>query len=85
MLVNLKEILEIAEQRKIAIGAFNTPNMTCARAIIGAAEELNQPVIILHAQIHEEMGLCKMEELAPMMLAFANNAGPSTPVSGSGV
>lgn len=74
MLVNLKEILKIAEEKKIAIGAFNTPNMTSARAIIGAAEELGQPVIIMHAQIHEEMGLCKMEEVAPMMLHFAKNA-----------
>ena len=26
MLVNLKEILAIAEERKCAVGAFNTPN-----------------------------------------------------------
>ncbi len=74
MLVNLKEILEIAKEKKIAIGAFNTPNMTCARAIIAAAEELNQPVIIMHAQVHEEMGLCALDEVAPMMLGFAKKA-----------
>lgn len=74
MLVNLKEILAIAEEKNIAIGAFNTTNMTNARAIIGAAEELDQPVIIMHAQVHEEMGLCKLEEVAPMMLSFAKNA-----------
>ncbi len=74
MLVNLKEILEIAEEKKIAIGSFNTPNMTSLQAIIGAAEELNQPVIIMHAQIHEEMGLCKMEEIAPVMVMFAKKA-----------
>ncbi len=74
MLVNLKEILKIAEEKKICIGAFNTPNMTAARAIIAAAEELGQPVIIMHAQVHEEMGLCKMDEVAPMMLTFANKA-----------
>lgn len=74
MLVNLKEILEIATTKKIAIGSFNTPNMTSIRAIIGAAEELNQPVIIMHAQVHEEMGLCNMEEVAPMMLFFAKRA-----------
>lgn len=74
MLVNLKEILEIAEERKIAIGAFNIPNLTCARAIIAAAEELDQPVIVMHAQVHEEMGLCKMEEVAPIMLMFAKRA-----------
>ena len=74
MLVTLKEILKIAEERKIAIGSFNTPNMTSARAIIAAAEETNQPVIIMHAQVHEEMGLCNMEEVAPMMLFFAKRA-----------
>lgn len=78
MLVNLKEILEIAEERKCAIGAFNTPDMTCARAIIAAAEETNSPVIIMHAQVHEEMGLCDMEEVAPMMLFYAKRA--SVPV-----
>ncbi len=61
-------------KKKIAIGAFNTPNMTSARAIIGAAEELGQPVIIMHAQVHEEMGLCAMDEVAPMMLGFAKKA-----------
>ena len=74
MLVTLKEILKIAEEKKCAIGAFNTPDMTCARAIIAAAEETNSPVIIMHAQVHEEMGLCSMEEVAPMMLFYAKRA-----------
>lgn len=74
MLVTLKEICEIAEQRKISIGSFNTPNMTSLKAIIGAAEELNEPVIIMHAQVHEEMGLCRMDEIAPVMLMFAKAA-----------
>lgn len=78
MLVTLKEILEIAEERKIAIGSFNTPNMSSLKAVIDAAEETNQPVIIMHAQVHEEMGLCKMEEIAPVMLMFAKAA--SVPV-----
>ena len=65
MLVNLKEILKIAEKKKIAIGSFNTPNMTSVKAVIGAAEELGQPVIIMHAQVHEEMGLCKMKKQLP--------------------
>ncbi len=74
MLVNLKEILKIAEEKKIAIGSFNSPNLTSLKAIIGAAEELNMPVIIMHAQVHEEMGLCVMEEIAPIMLMFAKKA-----------
>lgn len=74
MLVSLKEILKIAQARKCAIGSFNTPNMTSLKAVISAAEELNEPVIIMHAQVHEEMGLCKMDEIAPVMLLFADKA-----------
>ena len=71
MLVNLKEILAIAEERKIAIGSFNSPNITSLQAIIRAAEEMNQPVILMHAQIHEELGYCKLEEIVPVMVQFA--------------
>ena len=74
MLVNLKEILKIAEENKIAIGSFNTPNLTSIKAVISAAEELNQPVILMHAEVHEEMGLCKMDEIVPVMLMFAEKA-----------
>ena len=74
MLVTLKEILKIAEDRKIAVGSFNTPNMASVKAVIAAAEDMNSPVILMHAQVHEDMGLCKMEEIAPVMLLFAKNA-----------
>lgn len=74
MLVTLKTILKIAEAKKCAIGSFNTPNLESLKAVIGAAEELNQPVILMHAQIHEEMGLCNMEKIAPIMLFMADRA-----------
>ena len=74
MLVTLSEILKIAEAKKCAIGAFNTPNSSALKAVIGAAEELDMPVIIMHAQVHEEMGLCKMDEIAPFMLYMADRA-----------
>lgn len=78
MIVNLKDILAIAEARQIAIGSFNTPNLESLSAVISAAEALDTPVIIMHAQIHEEMGLCKMEQIAPIMRLFAERA--SVPV-----
>ena len=78
MLVTLKEILKIAEEKKIAVGSFNTPNMASVKAVIGAAEELNVPVVLMHAQIHEEMGLCRMDEIAPVMNLLAQRA--SVPV-----
>ncbi len=74
MLVGLNSILKIAEANKCAIGSFNTPNMTSVQAVIAAAEELNQPVILMHAQVHEEMNLCKMEDIAPVMCLFADRA-----------
>ena len=74
MLVTLKTILKIAEAKKCAIGSFNTPNLESLKAVIGAAEELNQPVILMHAQVHEQMGLCNMEEIAPIMLFMADRA-----------
>lgn len=74
MLVTLKEILKLAEANKNAIGCFNGPNLASIRAVIYAAEELNLPVVLTHAQLHEEMGLCKLEEITPIMLQFADRA-----------
>lgn len=78
MLVTLKEILKIAEAKKCAIGSFNTPNFASLKAVLSATEERNEPVIIMHAQVHEEMGLCVMDEIAPLMLFMADRA--SVPV-----
>lgn len=46
MLVNLKDLLKRAYQRKVAIGAFNAYNLETVKAIIEAAESLNAPVIV---------------------------------------
>lgn len=72
MLVNLKEILQLAEAKKIAIGSFNTPNLESLIAVISAAEELNQPVIIMHAEVHEE--LCSLDTIGKVMVQFAKDA-----------
>ncbi len=53
MLVTLKEALKIAEEKKIAVGAFNAANLESLQAVITAAEELNLPVIMQFAQCHE--------------------------------
>ena len=74
MLVTLKQILQIAEANECAVGSFNTPNLASIRAVISAAEEVGMPVIIMHAQIHEEMGVCKMDEMAPIMVLMAEKA-----------
>ncbi len=45
-----KEILLDAQKNGYAVGAFNVNNMEGIQAIIGAAEELNSPVIIQASQ-----------------------------------
>ena len=72
MLVNLKEILEIAEKEKKAIGMFNATGFDSLQAIIAAAEELKQPVIIAHAEVHNVYNDISM--VGPAMLAVAQNA-----------
>ena len=72
MLVTLKEILQIAEERKIAVGSFNTPNLECLRAVLGAAEELELPVIIQAAQVHEI--LTPVSIMGPVMVELAKRA-----------
>ncbi|MBQ4322739.1 MAG: class II fructose-bisphosphate aldolase [Clostridia bacterium] len=72
MLVNLKEILEIAERDKIAIGMFNATGFDSLQAVIAAAEELNQPVIIAHAEVHNVYN--DVSIVGPAMVAAAQNA-----------
>ena len=74
MLVSLKEILKVAEAKKYAIGSFNTPNLESLQANLSAAEELNQPIIIMHAQLHEDIGVCKLDEIGPIMVYMAEKS-----------
>ena len=76
MLVNLKEILAIAEERKCAVGAFNTPNLECLLAVIDAAQKLGTLVIISHAELHESIS--PLEKIGPVMVQAAEKA--SVPV-----
>ena len=72
MLVNLVEILKMAEEKKCAIGAFNTPNLECVNAVLAAAEELKVPVILMHAQIHEDVS--PLETIGPVLVQSAKSA-----------
>ncbi len=72
MLVNLKEILEIAEEKKIAIGMFNATGLDSLQAVIAAAEELDQPVIIAHAEVHNVYNDISL--VGPAMVAAAREA-----------
>lgn len=76
MLVTLKEALKIAEEKKIAVGAFNAANLESLQAVIIAAEELNLPVIMQFAQCHEPW--VPLALIGPIMVAEAKKA--SVPV-----
>ena len=54
MLVTLKDIYPIAQEKQMAIGAFNVVALENIVAVIETAEKLNVPVILAFAQTHEE-------------------------------
>lgn len=72
MLVTLKEILRIAEERQIAVGAFNAANLESLQANFEAAEELGVPLIIQFAQCHESW--IPLRLIGPLMVDFAKRA-----------
>ena len=76
MLVNLKTVLELAEEKGFCVPAFNVYNMESCMGAIYAAEEMRAPVIlqIYPRLMKEETGYY----LAPVILAAAKRA--SVPV-----
>ncbi len=61
-----------AEENKCAVGAFNTPTLESLNAVIPAAEELDVPVIISHAELHEPWA--PLDVIGPHMVLAAKNA-----------
>ena len=72
MLVTLNEILALAAEKNCAVGAFNTPNLECITAVLNAAEALNVPVIISHAELHEPVA--PLAVIGPVMVDAAKRA-----------
>lgn len=72
MLAKMNDLLKEAQVKKIGIGAYNAPNLEAVRAVIAAAEELNQPVILAHAQVHDPV--IPLAEIGPIMVQYAKNA-----------
>ena len=72
MLVNMKQILAHAEKHHYALGCINTPTVETIRVIIAAAEELNIPVIIDHAESHDS--IVPIDVIGPQMVAHAKAA-----------
>ena len=69
-------MIAISKKSGRAVGSFNTPNLECLLAVLGAAEKLNVPVIIAHAQCHEEVA--PLQKIGPVMVELAKRA--SVPV-----
>lgn len=72
MLVGLKEVIKEGKARGIAVGSFNTPNLECILAVLSAAEELDVPVIIAHAQCHEDVA--PLDKIGPVMVEMAKRS-----------
>ena len=72
MLVGLKEVIAEGKKRNIAVGSFNTPNLECLLAVLDAAEELGVPVIIAHAQCHEDVA--PLDKIGPVMVELAKRS-----------
>ena len=76
MLASLKEVVSLSKDSGRAVGSFNTPNLECLLAVLSAAEKLNVPVIVAHAQCHEEVA--PLQKVGPVMVELAKRA--SVPV-----
>ena len=72
MLVELKKILNMAEEGGYCIPAFNVYNLETAKGVINAAEKLRSPVIL---QFYSRLVTSKVaEDVAPIVLDMANKA-----------
>lgn len=71
MLINLHEAYTLANEKNIAIGAFNIVNFENILAVLETAEKLNMPTIIAFAQTHEENNVMDLDTIGPVMVLMA--------------
>ncbi len=71
-LVTLKEIIENADKKQIAVGAFSVGNMEMVIGAIRAAEELKTPIILQIAEVR--LPTTPLDIFAPMLIAAAENS-----------
>lgn len=72
MIVTLQDMLKDAENKNYAVACINATTYEGLRGIIEAAEELNAPVILGHAQVHETVA--PIEEFGPLIVQEAVKA-----------
>ena len=68
-LVTMKKLLDYAEEKNIAVGAFSVGNMEMVMGAVKAAEELGTPIILQIAEVRLKNS--PLELMGPMMLAAA--------------
>ncbi len=71
-LVPMKDLLERADKKGIAVGAFSVGNMEMVMGAVKAAEELDTPIILQIAEVRLKNS--PLELMGPMMIAAAENA-----------
>ncbi len=71
-LVTLKELINRADEKEIAVGAFSVGNMEMIMGAIRAAEELNTPIILQIAEVR--LSTSPLNIIGPMMVAAAENS-----------
>ncbi len=71
-LVTSKSILDAANERRYAVGAFNVNNLEFAKAVIGAAVEERSPIIV---QVSESaIAYAGMKQITGIVASLAGNA-----------
>ncbi len=71
-LVTLKHLINRADKKGIATGAFSVGNMEMIIGAVKAAEELNTPIILQIAEVRLPTSPLKL--IGPMMVAAAENS-----------
>ena len=68
----MKKLLENAEKKNIAVGAFSVGNMEMVMGAVSAAEDLNMPIILQIAECRLKNS--PLELMGPMMISAAKNS-----------
>ncbi|ORU00759.1 Fructose-bisphosphate aldolase class II [Anaerovibrio sp. JC8] len=69
MLMNLKEILQLAEEKKMAIGSFNVYNVESVQAVMAAARNTQSPAIVSFGESYDKH--MPLEAMASMFSYYA--------------
>lgn len=72
MLINLKQMLQYAEERKIAVPSFNVYNVESVQAVWQGAQETQTPVIISFGESYDSH--MPIEAAAALILSYVRDA-----------